>query len=714
MGENNPSENITPHHVDSSNEDNNNQSDEVSLHQQHDGNDIFVNLIDRFSDAELSQIGSEVVENYKKDLSSRNEWETKRKEWAKLFFGDLDKKTYPWKDASNICVPIITTSVIQFQAKAYEALIPAKGIVNVLPLNNSDKYRDIADRVETLMNIQTKFKIEGYEDGIDKTLMALAIDGTVVRKAYFDAINKTPRVDYINAEDFVIDYNARSIKASQRCTHCVLLYQNEIAERISSGIFKNISYPDHGSQIDISVIKEQTNKSMGTEQPTDDKDSPIAFLEQHTLLLIPEIDENIKQPVIILVEKNTQKPVRIVSRINPHTGKPIEYFTEYHFLPNPYGFYGIGFGQLLEKINIQINTSINHLNDAALLSNTKAGFVLKKSGMKKGDITIGQGSFHEIDLHVDDIRKAIQVLDFGQPSMVVFQLLGLMKEYVQELTTVSELTTGAMPSSDTPATTVMSLIEQGMKVFSNIHRRIHRSLTRELKTLYELNSIYLDLDEYFNIVAPDELLNSLPQSAPQEIVQKFMQDVFSFKTKIASDFLQPLIIQPVSDPNVISRVEKMAKAQFVYQSVLQNPITSQDPQKIMFALEDYLRAMEVPHSTITKLVSIPEPQQPPDLPQEEENRLFFQEKPTDALPNQDHEDHLRSIDDLENSVIYDQMPKTGKNQLTAHKNQHMGFIYEQQAMALKQGLLHPTTLPQNKIQGIPPQLMQGLGGQPTQ
>ena len=658
----------------------------TEIHQPHgEGKeDVYVNLVSKFDDKQLAQIGSDVVKNFDKDKASRAEWEKKHTEWCKLFLGTLDEKTYPWPDASNICLPVLTTAVTQFQARAFEALIPPKGVVHALPINESEIYKQICDRVEKYMTYQTKFKMVDYEDGLDKTMMALAIDGTVIRKVYYDQLKKCPRVDYIKAEDFVIDYYAKNVSEAPRKTHIVRLTPNEILQRIEAGVFENADGLTTGGVISNGEIGQQADKSVGINQPTSfDEDSPREFYEQHTYIKIPGRGE-IKEPVAILVDVETSKPVRIVSTINPITGEPFEHFIEYTFLPNPYSFYAVGFGLLLEHINKQINTSTNQLNDAGLLSNTKAGIVLKKSGMKKGDIKINQGSFQEVDLHTDDIRKAVQLFDFGQPSSVLLQLLGLMKEYVQELTTVSELTTGGMPSSDTPATTVMSLIEQGMKVFSSIHRRIHRSFTRELRAIYELNAIYMNLDEYFEIVVNKDLLvDDQGQAIPPELV----------KGQIARDFMEPINIQPVSDPNITSRVEKMAKAQFIYQSTLENPVTSQDPQKIMLAYKNYLTEMEVGSALANKLSTMPPTPQPPDLPQEEENRLFFSEKPTDALPTQNHQDHLRVIDDLLNSIIYDQMPANGKNELQAHRNQHIGFLYQQQAMAVKEGLPHPDMVP---------------------
>ena len=55
-----------------------------------------------------------------------------------------------------------------------------------------------------------------------------------------------------------------------------------------------------------------------------------------------------------------------------------------------------------------------------------------------------------------------------------------------------------------PVGTTIALIEQGSKVFSAIHKRIHQAQGREFKLIYELNGEYLD-DEYsFEVIGENK------------------------------------------------------------------------------------------------------------------------------------------------------------------------------------------------------------------
>jgi chaperonin GroES len=74
-----------------------------------------------------------------------------------------------------------------------------------------------------------------------------------------------------------------------------------------------------------------------------------------------------------------------------------------------------------------------------------------------------------------------------EPSKVLFELMTALITSGKELASVAEIFTGKMPGQNTPATTTMATVEQGMKVFTAVYKRIYRSLAEEFKKLYRLN-----------------------------------------------------------------------------------------------------------------------------------------------------------------------------------------------------------------------------------
>ena len=92
-----------------------------------------------------------------------------------------------------------------------------------------------------------------------------------------------------------------------------------------------------------------------------------------------------------------------------------------------------------------------------------------------------------------------------------------------------------MPGQNTPATTTMATIEQGMKVFTAIYKRVYRSMTEELYKLFELNEKYLDPNTESTVL--DEPIG--PSDFDDENYD----------------------VCPSADPSATSKQEKLAKAQ---------------------------------------------------------------------------------------------------------------------------------------------------------
>ena len=92
-----------------------------------------------------------------------------------------------------------------------------------------------------------------------------------------------------------------------------------------------------------------------------------------------------------------------------------------------------------------------------------------------------------------------------------------------------------MPGQNTPATTTMASIEQGMKVFTAVYKRIYRALGQEFKKIYKLNSIYID--PYKQVAVLDT------EVGPED----FSSDEYD--------------ICPGADPTAVSQTEKLLKAQ---------------------------------------------------------------------------------------------------------------------------------------------------------
>jgi hypothetical protein len=256
------------------------------------------------------------------------------------------------------------------------------------------------------------------------------------------------------------------------------------------------------------------------------------------------------EPYIITVDYDSKEVLRVAACYNKEGIKvndegdvvrieAMQYYTKFGAIPNPRGsFYNIGFGHLLGPINESVNTIINQLIDAGSLSNLQSGFLGKGLRMKMGDARFRPGEWKSVNATGDDIKKQIFPLPVREPSGILFQLMGTLITSGKELASVADIMVGKMPGQNTPAYTTKETVDQGMKLFTAIYKRVYRSLKAEFRKLYELNRIYLDPQQYIEVI--DEQVEQADYEGD------------------AKDII------PAADPSAASATDKMAKVQEIF------------------------------------------------------------------------------------------------------------------------------------------------------
>ena len=89
----------------------------------------FDNLADLLPDEVLNPIGSEMQANYTDYKMSRKEWEDTYIKGLDLLGFKYRVRTEPFQGASGATHPVLAEAVTQFQAMAYNELLPADGPV---------------------------------------------------------------------------------------------------------------------------------------------------------------------------------------------------------------------------------------------------------------------------------------------------------------------------------------------------------------------------------------------------------------------------------------------------------------------------------------------------------------------------------------------------------------------------------------------------------
>jgi len=549
------------------------------------------NIADDLTDEELGKIGSRVVEEYAIDKASRSDWEKRIAEATKLAMLVAEEKNYPFERAANIKYPLLTTAALQFNARAYPAIVQGNRVVKCVTWGNDPQgtKRARAERVSEHMSYQLLAQMPEWEEDTDKMLVILPIAGACFRKVYYDPALGRNCTRLITADRFVVNYRARSLADVPRTTEEMTLYPYEIQERINDGRFVKFEYGE--------AVPDEANKEAEQNDPT----APHLFLEQHRRLDLD--NDGYPEPYIVTVHKQTEKVCRIVANYSRDTvtvqnGKvrairKQDFYVAYRFLPSPDGgFYGWGFGWLLADITEAINATLNQMLDAGHLANVQGGLVSAQLGIKEKSIRLKMGEWRVVNTS-GPINQAIMPITYPGPSAVLFNLLGLLVEAGRDVAAIKDVLTGEVRQNMTAAAT-LALIEQGLQVFTSIYKRVHRALKSELGILARLNRENLSPEEYAAFFDAEQIAGPDGQPMPVPTPEQDYSE-------------KDMDILPVSDPNVASRMQQLAKAQLVFDISKDNPTVN--------PLEATKRMFEAAEVEDIETLLIPPPQ--PDPMQEQ-------------------------------------------------------------------------------------------------
>lgn len=545
----------------------------------------FINLAEELEDEELARIGDEVVTGFENDKDSLSELDDMRTRWTSLYDMQVEKKNEPWENASNVKTPNIAKACVNFMSRASINVLGGNKIVKGFPWKVNEPVIRKSKRVAKYMNVQLTVKDKDFRPGFDKTLIQLPRDGHAFRKQYWDNEKKMVISDYLLNEDFVCNYYTKSLETSNRYTQVLHLTENDIKIKMESGIYieyDNLGMPSESQASD--KVTREAKKEEGHTEPEVDYATPRDILEVHTYVTLKK-DDDIREPYVITVDRETRQVLRIISRKNPTTNKPILYFTNYEMIPNDRSIYAMGFGIFLLGITASMNTSINQLTDAGHLQNTQGGFVLKGSSIKRGALRFSMGEYKEISSNAKDIRQILMPMPSATPSGTLMSLLEFLKSYSEEFTTVTEIFSGGQPRSDTTATSSEIAREEGSKVFTGIQQRIHRSFQKELDNIRTLNAIFVDDADYQEVV--DDLIK------PEDGL-----------VSARADFSSEFEVMPVSDPNIISKQQSIAVAEHFFKIVSETQFLNQDPRALKKATMQRLEAMGETEEAIKEIETI--------------------------------------------------------------------------------------------------------------
>ena len=615
--------------------------------------DFYANLAEEIPDRELSRIASDLIGEFEANKSSRQEWEDTYKNGLELLGFNYDERTTPFRGATGVTHPLLAEAATQFQAQAFNELLPAGGPVKTYVLGKDTREKqDQSMRVRQFMNYYITNVMEEYTPDMDQMLFYLPLAGSTFKKTYFDETMDRAVSKFVPAENLVVPYDTSDLDTCPNTTQVIRMDLNDLRKRQVAGVYLDIDVIP--SQSDVSDIRSETDRIEGFEPSQIDYDCTL--LECHVDLDLEGYEDlgqdgeptGIKIPYIVTLSEDNGQVLSIRRNFNEDDPlkKKIQYFTHFKFLPG-FGFYGLGLIHTIGGLSRTATTALRQLIDAGTLANLPAGFKARGLRIRDDDEPLQPGEFRDVDAPGGAIRDSLMPLPFKGPDQTLFNLLGFVVQAGQRFATITDMKVGDGNQNAAVGTTI-AMLEQGSRVMSAVHKRLHYALRQEFKILARVMG------------------DSLPQEYPYSVSG-------DDATIMASDFDQRVDVVPVSNPNVFSQAQRIALAQSKLQLATQAP-DMHNMHEIYRDMYESLGVTDV--DRIMKALPDDEPR-PLDPAQENINALDMMQM--HAFSGQNHQAHITAHLVFGASPMVGQLPPVAIS-LQKHVLEHIKIQAEEQAM----------------------------------
>ena len=614
--------------------------------------EFYANLAEELDESTLDALAFEYLDLIDVDKQSREQRDKQYEEGLRRTgLGKDAPGGATFDGASKVVHPIMAEACVDFAASSSKELLPPDGIVKSNIKGEADRLKEeTADRKVSFLNWQLTEQVPEYRDEMEQLLTQLPLGGSQFLKWRFDTEQRRPTCEWVAIDNILLPYASTNFYTSPRVTEVQDITEDTFLQRVEAGIYRDIdsTYSSDAPITDQTRSQEANDKIEGKQNPSKNVDGLRRVYEITCFIRLDDDDvtDGARAPYILTIDETTSKVVGLYRNweCNDEKLTKLDWYVEFKFIPWR-GAYAIGLPHLIGGLSAALTGSLRALLDAAHINNSQTMLKLKGGRIGGQSDRIEPTQVIEIEgaPGVDDVRKIAMPMPFNQPSSVLFNLLGWLTDAAKGVVSTAEEKIGEA-NNNMPVGTAQALIEQGAKVFSAIHARLHRSQAKSLAIIARLNHWYLE-----------EMDN---QSGTEIQVR---------------DFAANNDVRPVSDPNIFSETQRVAQNQALLQMATSAPPGMFDIRAV------YRRVMQ--QLKIPGIEEIlPNPMGAKESNPALENVSMTMGRPAAAYPDQDHLSHIKIHLAYANDPAYGGNPVIGpafSPHALEHIKQHLTLHYLQ-------------------------------------
>jgi chaperonin GroES len=615
-----------------------------------DDPDFYENLAEVIDEYDLDSVAMKYVELIEKDKDAREERDKKYEEGIRRTgLGDDAPGGAQFMGASKVVHPVMAESCVDFAARAIKELFPPDGPVRSKIIGEVTEAKTAkAERKRDYMNWQLTEQIEEFRDEEEQMLTQLPLGGSQYLKLWYDDHKRRPCAEFVPIDNVYLPFAAGNFYTAMRVTEVQDITQEEYDLRVSTGLYKDLNVYRVSQEPDETKSEKANNRIEGKSTQSENVDGVRRVYHIYTWLELDgdKFSKGDRVPYILMIDSNEKAVLGLYRNWEngDETCTKLDWLVEFKFIPWR-GAYAIGLPHLIGGLSAALTGALRALLDSAHINNAPTMLKLKggKISGQSQNIDVTQVTEIEGAPGVDDVRKIAMPVPFNPPNQVLFALLGYLDTAAKGVVTTSEEKI-ADASNNMPVGTAQALIEQGSKVYSSIHARLHDSQKRVLKILGRLNRWYLDEQRKGEIVADLEIFKE--------------------------DFTSVSDVIPVSDPHIFAESQRYAQIQALAQRAQANP----DLYNRLAVEKRILKQIKIPD--INEI--LPDPQDVKDMNPALENVSMTLGKPVGAFIQQNHLAHIMTHLQYAVDPVYGSNPIVAPTFIPAlleHIKQHLVLWY---------------------------------------
>ena len=484
-----------------------------------------------------------------------------------------------------------------------------------------------------------------------------------------------PKVEVVEYEDIILPYSTWDLQEAPRVTHRYWLTIDELKAKMEDegwqiteedfDRLKNVSKGADRQERDPydRTLSRQKDVAVG-ETPSPDAgsldDDEAAFVDGK--FMVYEVyctddmnEDGYPEEVVYQIPACLKKVVRAhyLEEMFPHGRRP---FADAHYIRVSDRWYSRSLGEQLTPINIEVDAIVNMVNEAQELINNPFFFYVPHANTVDPEVLEGIAPGQGIP--VSD-PNAVFFPKFPQEPLANLSAIDSMLLFADRLT-IAPQAMGSNQTRNAPRTargTLALLSESGIKtdiVITALQNGGWQEVAHQLHALYHE---FGDDEIWYHVTGASE---------PQKISKEELRGRFQYSFHGNSVNTNREVLRSI--------------AQVRYQTLIANPLYSQDLNAMLALTKDFLGHFSEGTDVDKLLPKLPgQGGSHPPMDQRTENKIMSDGMAVEALPLDDHIAHIQEIDKFSKTPEFEQLPQEAVMLIAMHRNQHQQFMQQQLA-----------------------------------